>query len=206
MHSDGSNLKIYNRINDMPSDAVFSAQDFLDIAEYNTVRQALLRLEKDGKIRRLMRGLYYHPAYSQFLDEYEAPSINHAAEAIARKYNWNIVPSGDTALNLLGLSTQVPAKWEYYTDGPYHSFQIGDLTLDFKHRNNREVSGMSSDTAIVIQALKRIGRESLTDDTLWMIRRQFNEEDLQVMLEESKQSSMWIHEAISIMCKASEER
>jgi len=204
MHSDSSNLKIYNRIKDMPGDSVFSAQDFLDIAEYNTVRQALLRLEKDGKIQKLMRGLYYHPAYSSLLEEYEAPSMNKTAEAIARKFNWNIVPTGDTALNILGLSTQVPAKWEYYTDGPYHSFKIGNLSLDFKHRNNREISGMSADTAMVIQALKSIGRDRITDEVLSAIRRRFDEDSLQVMLQESKQSSMWIHEAVRRMCGSGE--
>lgn len=65
-----------------------------------------------------MRGVYYYPRYSELIQEYETPSPNKVTEAIARKFNWTIAPCGDTALNMLGLATQVPAKWSYISDGP----------------------------------------------------------------------------------------
>ena len=46
------------------------------------------------------------------------------AKAIARNYNWTIAPTGDAALNLLGISTQVPSKWEYVSSGPYKEYNI----------------------------------------------------------------------------------
>ena len=101
------------RIIDMPDGSAFTTSDFADIAADNNLRQIFLRLENEGKIRRILPGIYDKPAFSEILQEESAPDINAVAEAIARKNNWTIVPNGNTALNLLGLSTQGPANWEY---------------------------------------------------------------------------------------------
>jgi hypothetical protein len=69
-------------------------------------------------IRRVIRGVYDKPKYSTLLQEYSAPNPNEIADALARNYSWTIAPTGNTALNLLGLSTQVPANWSYISSGP----------------------------------------------------------------------------------------
>lgn len=99
--------KIYNRIENWDSKYVFTANDFLDIADYETVRKSLNRMVLSGDVRRIIKGFYYKPKYISLIDEYEAPVAHEVAKAIARKYNWTIAPSGNTALNILGLSTQV---------------------------------------------------------------------------------------------------
>ena len=113
-----ANQTIYNcileRIRVAEPESVFVSTDYVDLADVNTVRQCLSRMEQTGELQRIMRGVYYRPVFSQLLGEYEAPSPHHVAQALARKFNWSIAPSGATALNLLGLSTQVPAKWSYY--------------------------------------------------------------------------------------------
>ena len=86
------------RISDSKPGYVFSAIDYTHIAELNTIHQILSRLEKDGKIKRVMQGLYYVPRFSELLQEYEEPSPNEIALAIARKNRWSIVPEGNTAL------------------------------------------------------------------------------------------------------------
>lgn len=132
-----ANQTIYNcileRIRVAEPESVFVSTDYVDLADVNTVRQCLSRMEQTGELQRIMRGVYYRPVFSQLLGEYEAPSPHHVAQALARKFNWSIAPSGATALNLLGLSTQVPAKWSYISDGPYHKFNVGKLELEFKH-------------------------------------------------------------------------
>lgn len=90
-----------------PSGSVFVASDFVDSASYDNIRQIFSRLENEGKIRRILPGIYDKPLYSKILDQKVAPDINAVAEAIARKNNWSIIPSGNVALNLLGISTQV---------------------------------------------------------------------------------------------------
>ena len=90
--------------------AVFVAPDFADIADTATIRQGLKRLYQSGIIRRIIRGIYEKPKYSKLLDEYVAADPDAVAKALARCYHWTIAPCGNTALNLLGLSTQVTVR------------------------------------------------------------------------------------------------
>ena len=43
--------------------------------------------------------------------------------ALAHSYHWTIAPCGNTALNLLGLSTQVTAIWSYISDEHYKTYE-----------------------------------------------------------------------------------
>ena len=117
---------ISDKINDFDSHKVFFANDFLDIASNATVRQILKRLADEDNIKRVIDGFYYNPRYSELIGEYEAVSIHELALAIARKYNWNIAPYNSTALNLLGLSTQVPTHYKYISSGRYKEYKIED--------------------------------------------------------------------------------
>ena len=92
----------------------FPLSDFADIADTNTVRSALYRLVKDNILRRIINGIYEKPKYSKLLDEYVAADPAAVAQALARSYHWTIAPCGNTALNLLGLSTQVAAGLVLY--------------------------------------------------------------------------------------------
>ena len=125
--------QIEERIMAFPFGTAFSASDFLDIADANSVSQALFRMEKDNCIRRVINGIYDKPAYSHLIQEYGVPNISKIAEALARRFNWNIAPAGNTALNILHVSTQVPNTWEYVSDGPYRDYMIGNVPLKFKH-------------------------------------------------------------------------
>ena len=114
--------KIEIKIKKCNKGETFVCSDFSDIADNQAIRKALSRLEKEGIIRRILHGVYEYPEYNEVLGEYVAPSPNKVAQAIARNYCWTIVPCGDTALNLLGLSTQVPAVWSYVSDGTYKDY------------------------------------------------------------------------------------
>lgn len=199
---------IYAKINELISQAnpesVFVASDFSHIAPINTVRQCLSRLEKSQQIARIMRGIYYQPAYSELLQEYEAPSPYHVAMALARNFGWTITPSGAAALNMLGLSTQVPAHWSFASDGPYRSFSFGNITIEFKHRSTKEISGISHKTALVIQAIKALSKESMDEGSLQRIRRNLSAEEKTALLEEARHTTAWIYEAIKKVCRQTE--
>src|SRR5690606_27643572 len=85
-----------------------------------------------GRIRRIAHGMYDYPGYSDLLKKELSPDIDQVASAYARKFNWRIEVSGETALNLLGLSTQVPASYVYLSDGPNRSYEVMGQTLRFK--------------------------------------------------------------------------
>lgn len=193
--------QIYERIKKVGHDEVYIVGDFLDLGEYHAVRKALLRLDESGKIQKIMRGVYYYPRYSELIEEYEAPSPGKVAETLARKFGWSIAPCAETALNQLGLSTQVPAKWSYISDGPYHEFQIGAFTIEFRHRSNREISGISRQTATIIQALKAIGKNNVTDMQMDIIRRQISDEDKATVLKEAQQATVWVYDLMKQICE-----
>jgi hypothetical protein len=81
------------------------------VAEFGeaNIHQALSGLTRAGTIRRVCHGAYDYPRHSQLLGEL-SPDIDQVAQALARKFNWRIQALGETALNLLRLSTQVPGK------------------------------------------------------------------------------------------------
>ena len=201
---DTSYAKISEIISQAKPEGVFVASDFSHIAPINTVRQCLSRLEKSQHIVRIMRGVYHQPAYSELLQEYESPSSYHVAMALARNFGWTIAPSGAAALNMLGLSTQVPARWSFVSDGPYRSFSFSNITIEFKHCSSKEISGMSQKTALVTQAIKALGKENIDEENLQKIRRSLSAEEKIALLEEAKRTTVWIYEAIKKVCRQTE--
>src|SRR5260370_23170057 len=96
---------------------VFTPTDFLDVAGRSAVDQALSRLVKGGQLRRLARGLYDFPKMHAKLGAL-APAPDAVAQALARETGSAVQIAGARAANALGLSTPVPAKSTYLTDGP----------------------------------------------------------------------------------------
>lgn len=196
---------ISDKINDFDSHKVFFANDFLDIASNATVRQILKRLADERKIQRIIDGFYYNPRYSELIGEYEAVSIHELALAIARKYNWNIAPYNSTALNLLGLSTQVPTHYKYISSGRYKEYKIGDTILEFKKVNPGEIANMSLKTATVIQAIKSLGKENINAQVMQKIRENLTQEERTDLMNESKSVPSWIYEVIREICEGQNE-
>ena len=197
--------QIKNRINDFDSRKVFINNDFLDIAGNETVRRTLNQLVSENKIKRVINGFYYNPIYSELIGEYEAVSIHELALAIARKYNWNIAPYNSTALNLLGLSTQVPTHYKYISSGRYKEYKIGDTVLEFKKVNPGEIANMSLKTATVIQANKSLGKENITNEVIQKIRENLSEKERIDLMNESKSVPAWVYEVIREICEGKNE-
>lgn len=192
---------IRKRIQESRAGYVFVASDFADITENVKVGVSLSRLEEEGLIKRIMRGVYYKPEYSKLLGENVAPSPNAVAYAIARNFGWSIVPCGDTALNLLGLSTQVPAAWSYVSDGPYKDYSYDNTIIKFKHTTNKEISKLTPKTALVIQALKTLGKDNIRNETIERIKESTTLNERKIMLREAQYATAWIYEVIKLICR-----
>lgn len=193
--------KIENKIVSSEKGSIFVTSDFSDIANIDAINKALSRLTQDNVVRRILRGVYEYPEYNDFLKEFVAPSPDKVAHALARNYGWTIVPCGDTALNLLGLSTQVPAVWSYVSDGNYKEYTFDKITIKFKRTTNKEISKITYKTALVIQALKALGKEKIDDDAIAKISSGLKIGEKQKMLTEAKYATAWIYEAIKLICK-----
>lgn len=193
---------IKDRINKSEIGTVFVATDFVDISDKTSINTYLTRLDEEKSLQRIMRGVYYKPEYNDFLGEFVAPEPDAVAHALARNFGWTIVPCGDTALNLLGLSTQIPATWVYVSDGTYKEYTYEQTTIKFKRTTNKEISKLSYKTALVVQALKALGKENVDDAVLTKLKNNLNAEDKQALLTEAKAATSWIYEYIKLICRS----
>lgn len=198
-----TNLKlIRDRINQSEIGTVYVAVDFVDISDKTSVNAYLARLVNEGLIRRILRGVYDKPEYNDFLGEYVAPAPDKVANALARNFGWTIVPCGDTALNFLGLSTQVPAAWVYVSDGTYKEYTYDNTTIQFKKITNKEVSKLSYKTALTVQALKALGKDKVDDTIINRLSKLLTAKEKKTMLEEAKAATSWIYEYIKLICRS----
>lgn len=181
--------------------SVFVSTDFTDITDKKTVNMGLIRLAEEGVIKKILFGVYYKPEFSKLLGEAVAPSPNKVAHALARNFGWTIVPCGDTALNLLGLSTQVPSQWIYVSDGAYKEYSFDNTTIKFKRTTNKEISKVSYKTALTIQALKALGKDNVTDAIIARLKKALTEQEKANMLAEARSATSWVYELIKVICK-----
>src|ERR1700733_2287916 len=186
--------QIVVRIERLGEGKAFSAKDFLDIASRRTIDVTLGSLTKDGQIRRVRRGLYDMPKLNPVLGGELSPDIDEAARAIARRQRWKIVPDGAWAANLLGLSTQVPAKIIYLTDGPNKEVLIGRRTIHFKHARPKAMAGLEGKFALVVQALRYLGKEGVGPREIETLRAALSPAEKRKLVKDAQFGVDWIYE------------
>ncbi|MBQ2932201.1 MAG: hypothetical protein IJE62_05100 [Clostridia bacterium] len=194
--------QIKNDIQSAKVGTVFVPIDFVLLTDRKTASVCLTRLETEKIVSKIMRGVYYKPEYNDFLGEYVAPEPDAVAHALARNFGWTIVPCGDTALNLLGLSTQIPAAWVYVSDGTYKEYTYEQTTIKFKRTTNKEISKLSYKTALVVQALKALGKDNVDNTVLTKLKNNLTDNEKQALLTEAKAVTSWIYEYIKLICRS----
>ncbi|MFC4994250.1 DUF6088 family protein [Rubritalea tangerina] len=182
----------------------FSKIDFLDIGNDVDIRKALSELASKGTIRRVLRGLYDYPRISKLLGTEMGPDIDQVASALARKSGWRIQPSENTALNHLGLSTQVPAQSIYLSDGPSKTYEIGKQQLTFKKRSLKESVFKHKESELVVQALKALGQERIDDALLSQLADKWSPGTWKKILRDTKTAPAWVSDLILQITKRTE--
>jgi hypothetical protein len=186
--------RVITRIDQLGAGKVFSAKDFLDIASRGTIDMALSGLTRDGTIRRIRRGLYDMPRVNPALGGELSPDIDEAARAIARRQRWKIVPEGVWAANLLGLSTQVPSKIIYLTDGPNNEVPIGRRIIQFKHARPKALAGLDGKFALVVQALRHLGKDGVGSQEIDKLRARLSPDEKRKLVKATRFGVDWIYE------------
>ncbi|MEA5017806.1 MAG: DUF6088 family protein [Erysipelotrichaceae bacterium] len=191
--------KIWNLIEDQPKGTIFSVNDFYYLGNVNTVKSIFLRLEAEGKIDRLIDGLYVIPKFSQLLQEKSYPSVDEVADKLADKFSWTICPSENHALNLIGLSTQVPNKYVFVSDGPYRIYEYRGREIVFKHTSNRFITEYYRNYSLMVQAIKALGKSNITDYDIKKLAKfckQYIDEDI---IKTGKKLPAWIQEVLKMI-------
>jgi hypothetical protein len=145
-----------------PGTLIFPA-NFRGMGSDVAIKNALSRLAKTKKIERLAHGIYYlaqeDPKFGKLL-----PSLEKIAETIARQEHIKIKPAGAYALHRLGLSTQVPMKQVYITNGLPKRLKVGKGTIIFKSTTAKKFAMKGPISSLVIQALEEIDPKDLALD------------------------------------------
>ncbi|MBA5873117.1 MAG: hypothetical protein GDA66_01005 [Nitrospira sp. CR1.2] len=196
--------KVLSRIYGRGRGWAFTKVDF--VAEFGEVNihHALSSLARAGKIRRVCHGVYDYPGHSELLGKPLSPAIDQVAQALARKFNWRIQPSGDAALNLLRLSTQVPGRWVYLTDGPSRRYVVGKHTLVFKKSALKDTGFKYRESGLVVQALKALGKERVDQSVVTTIRQELGPKLCARVLQDTRAVTGWIYEIIKQVCRERE--
>lgn len=188
--------QLINIIRAAPKGKIFVLSDFAHLGLYKSVQGQVNQLVSSGNLLQLATGIYKKPNFNQLINK-EVPAYpGDIAKAYARKNNWKISPSGDWALNLLGLSTQVPNTYAYISSGPSKKFELpnGQL-LTFRHVAPKE-SDMAPLSSMVVEALKALGRENISETTLRILGRKLNDKSYQRLKRDTNRASTWIRDII----------
>ncbi|MBR1807873.1 MAG: hypothetical protein IJ776_00590 [Paludibacteraceae bacterium] len=170
----GSAQNIVNeRIKSVDRGNFFFGQDFGDVANPATIRKILERLVKEGILMRISMGIYYYPKIdTQYGLGAVYPSMSDIAEAIARRDQVTIVPTGSYALNMLGLSTQVPGNAVFLTTGSSRQVPIGEgKGIKFIHTSSaKKMAFQSHLMMLIVSAMREIGENNLTEEQMEIIK------------------------------------
>ena len=150
---------IYGRIASLEGGSVIFASDFLDLCTERQAGRVLTELEAKGEIKRLARGIYCKPTVTRFGPLY--PDVSKIVEAVAQRDHAQVLPSGYTAANMLGLSTQVPMAYTYITSGSSRVLTVDGKAINLQRAVPRNFAFKTRLASLVVQALKATGAENI---------------------------------------------
>lgn len=182
----------------------FSAVDFADLGTRAAIDQALSRLARRGILRRLGRGLYIYPRPSPSTGKTQMPTADAVAQAFARKLGHRIQPSRPYAANLLRLSTQVPAKRVYITDGRTRVVKVGPHTLYFNRVEPSTLAAQGQVAPLVFQALRDIGKNRVSGADVARLRQLLPEKDRKELLKNIRYAPGWMQPVLKAIAQDEE--
>ena len=183
--------QILKMIRDNKRGKIYFPANFSKIGGSNAIHQALGRLEEKEYIIRLANGIYLYPKVDKEFGVLYPP-IDEIAIAIAKRDKARIIPTGVQALNKLGLSTQVPMKVVYLTDGAQRSIRIGNQTIKFKKVTPKNLAAKGEISGLVIQALREIGNTKVNTKEKMRIIEFLQKENPDYVKYDARLAPAWI--------------
>lgn len=188
---------ILKRIRSGGRGAVFTPKDFLDLGSRYATDQVFSRLVRSGDIQRLSRGLYFYPRVNAKLGIPLTPDVDQIAQAVGRRTGSRMIPSGAAAANIFGLSTQVPAKIVYLSDGRSRRIRIGKkMELEIRHVAPKELPLGSPTSAMVFQALRHLGQPAVDTHVVARLRAAIRTRDKKTLLRDARYTTDWIADIV----------
>lgn len=187
--------KVAEALKTLPRGSILFIDDFLDFGNSENIKKALYRLKEKDLLIRLAHGIYLYPKKDKDLGILY-PSAEEIAVAIAKRDRARIIPTGVQALNKLGLSTQIPLKVVFLTDGAARTLKIGKRTITFKKTSPKNLLAKGEISGLVIQALKSSGQHKVENDMLTKLLSSLKKEKKETILHDAKLAPAWINKIL----------
>lgn len=183
--------KIEKSIKAKPKGFLLLSDDFTQEGSAESVRKALQNLKEKGLIKSVAHGIYVRPVINEYIGEV-LPTAEEVAKAIARRDKIKLVPTGVYAMHALGLSTQVPLKLVFLTDGAPRTIKFGNRTIKLKKTTPKNLKAKGEISSLVIQALREIGKDRATEEEISTITALLQKEDKKVLQHDITLAPVWI--------------
>lgn len=190
-----SKERIETKIIKSPRGKLFFADEFDGYGTPENVWKVLSRLETEGLITRLAQGIYLKPKVDPILGVIY-PNTEEIAKVIAKRDKARIVPTGILALYQLGLTTQIPLKSVYLTDGSQRIVKIGNRTIQFKNAAPKNLAVKDKLLHLIVQSFREVGQKNIDDSFRKKIQNTILRLDEQVLDNQLKYAPVWIRKEI----------
>ena len=188
--------RIMERAGEMAEGALLCPNAFLDLGKRAAVDQAFSRLARAGRLIRICQGVYVLPVQTRFGER--PPSLQKVVDCWAALFEQPIVPSGGSAANSFGLTTQVPVKQVYLTSGPDRELSLGELTVTLRHAPRWQMTSPGRPSGDAVRALSWVGR-SEARGALENIAKRLSPEDWSDLADKRAGMPDWLAETVSEM-------
>ena len=155
------------RIEERGRGSVLTPRDFRDLGSRGAVALALHRLVKKEVLRNIGNGLYFFPELGGMFGESIA-GTHEIVAAIAKRDGITIRETHAYAANITGISTQVPTRVAFQTDGRSRKIRLRPMRpggraneIILRRTSSRYMRARTEVGYLVIQGLRDYGRKNI---------------------------------------------
>lgn len=146
---------VYYWIDALPEGVLIRCLDLEHLINRKQASRALARLARRGQLMRVARGMYVAVTASRFGPV--PPPVDKVVQSLARITGHAIVRHGAAAANALGLTTQVPVRQIYLTDGRARTLNFGKQVIEIRRAPKWMLMLGDSAAGDVVRALEWLG-------------------------------------------------
>jgi hypothetical protein len=196
--------KILSRFYGRGRGHVGTQKDFADLGSRTLIDNALSRLVKNSKLKRIARGLYEYPRTHPILGEL-SPDLEKVAAAMSGREGIRLQPTGAYAANRLHLSEQVPMKVVFLSDGVSKTAKIGKQSIELRKAAPKRMQLAGKISGLVFEALREIGKEHLNEQHIRTLQQELPPEQKAKVLKDLREAPAWMHAHIREITKNSDD-
>ena len=187
--------QIKEKIHHLEQGVVFSSRDFLELGNRAVIDKALSRMVQKGKIERAARGLFFRPIKNRFVGNIPI-DVETVIGVIAQQNGETIQVHGAEAARQFKLSTQMPTKTVFYTNGATRKIKVGNKEVQMIHTSNqRKLQYAGTKIGLAISALWYLGRDLVTPSVITTLKSYLSNEEFATL--KNANLANWMHNVIN---------